>query len=667
MIAYRPEIDGLRAVAVTSVILFHAGLAGVPGGFIGVDIFFVISGFLITSIILRGLSDGTFTFLGFYERRVRRILPALFAILIVTTLFAVLWLSPVDLMDYAGSARYLAAFVSNYYFFKTSDYFGREADLQPLLHTWSLSVEEQYYLVFPPLAYLIWRYAPRVLLPVLLVILAASYGAACIKVLDNPNAAFFLVQYRIFELLAGAATAVAVHEGPLAIRPRAATALIGLLMVLLPVFLFSEETPTPGPMAMIPILGTVLLLVSATPQTQVGWLLASRPFVGIGLISYSAYLWHQPVFALARHRSLVEHPVEVFLALALLSLALAYLTWRFIEQPFRRKTFWTRPAIFRWAVVVSLAIIVFGVAAKQTAGWLGRDPSPAWLAFQASRQERDRNIPCWNALEKQGEACRLGLPNGPPTLALIGDSHAGALSDSLNNWLTREGRSGIDLNFKGCPPLLPDDGVMGACAEVRKRVFRDLADSKLPSVLIVHAAWSSLFAGPGFDNGEGGRDRTARMSRQTGLSEGVLKERIDRLSASIGVMLNAGHTVVIVDPVPEMGWQVPRQLGKAHYLNGKLQPSDASISHAAFKTRSTPAMSALGSLGAHERLIRVSPEAILCNTIAPSRCAAHHDGVALYSDDDHLSNAGARLVVERIAAELAAKGMARSSPAPETR
>jgi hypothetical protein len=550
----------------------------------------------------------------------------------------------------------MAAFASNYYFFKTSDYFGREADLQPLLRTWSLSVEEQYYLAFPPLAYLIWRYAPRFFLPVLLVILAASYGAACIKVLDNPNAAFFLVQYRVFELLAGAATAVAVHEGRLDIRPRAATALIGLFMVLLPVFLFSEETPTPGPLTMIPIFGTVLLLVSATPQTQVGWLLASRPFVGIGLISYSAYLWHQPVFALARHRSLGEQPVEVFLALSLVSLVLAYLTWRFIEQPFRRKTFWTRPTIFKWAVVGSLAMVAFGVAAKETSGWLGREPSPAWLAFQASRQERDRNIPCWNALETRGEACRLGIAGAQPSLALIGDSHAGALSEELGNWLTRKGRGGIDLNYKGCPPFHPVVSENDICSKVRMRVFRDLTERKLPPVRVVHAAWSSRFAGAGFDNGEGGRDRTARMTRHTGLSGSELQKRQRQLATSIEEMLAAGHTVVLVYPVPEMGWQVPRQLAKAHYLNGKLAAQDASISHAAFKARSTPAMAALESLGSHDRLIRVAPETILCNTFATSRCVAHRDGVALYSDDDHLSNAGARLVVERIAAALATNG-----------
>lgn len=659
MISYRPEIDGLRAIAVLSVILFHAGVPAVSGGFIGVDVFFVISGFLITSIVLHELADKSFTLMGFYERRVRRILPALFVVIAATTAFAMFWLSPADFMDYGGSVRYLAGFVSNLFFYKTSGYFGLDAELQPLLHTWSLSVEEQYYLAFPPVVLLVWRIRPNWVLPLIAAILIASFGWTCLYGQENPNAAFFLAPYRIWELLAGAAAATAVFKGRVTVTARPLMAFAGILLVLCPLFAFNEETPTPGPLTAIPIIGTVMLLLCATPVTLVGRILATPPLVGIGLVSYSAYLWHQPIFALARHRLLGEPPLEIFLALAVMSLVLAYLTWKFIERPFRNRNWLSRRILFSGAIAGSLLMAGVGLAAKVTGGWMGRTPSEAWLGLQATRQSRDRNVPCWNAFEMTGKACHLGLPDKPPAVALIGDSHAGALSDSISEWLTRIGRGGIDLNYKGCKPFLPEAQSQSTCNRVRERVYGDLSAGALPSVLVVNAAWSSFFAGEGFDNGEGGRDRSARLKRSPDDEEQKRQflQKSEQLKQSIEAMLNAGHTVVLVYPVPEMGWQVPRQLSKIHFLNERLTAGDASVSHAAFRSRAALAVAALDALGSHPNLIRVKPEDILCDTFAPSRCAAHRDGVALYSDDDHLSNAGGALIVEKIGAALIERGI----------
>lgn len=372
MIAYRSEIDGLRALAVVPVMLFHAGFKSFSGGFVGVDVFFVISGYLITSIIIAEKQAGTFTLLGFYERRVRRILPALFLVMAVCIPAARLMLLPSDMKDFSQSMTAVSVFASNFLFWQKSGYFDSAAELRPLLHTWSLAVEEQYYVLFPIFLLLIWRYGMARILVIFSLLGILSLMLANFMIPDEPSAAFYLLPTRAWELLVGAIIALYMtdrvhHAGNQ--WARQITSILGLSLIIVAVAAFDHRTPFPGLYALVPTVGAALIILYATPNTVVGSLLSSRLFVGVGLISYSAYLWHQPLLAFARHGSL--HPPDVPLLLSLLAstFLLAYFSWRFVEVPFRKRDVITRKRLFVFAGCASVSFASFGLAGHLTKGF----------------------------------------------------------------------------------------------------------------------------------------------------------------------------------------------------------------------------------------------------------------------------------------------------------
>ena len=296
---YRAEIDGLRAFAVIPVILFHAGFSSFSGGFVGVDVFFVISGYLITSIIVLDLQQGKFSVLNFYERRARRILPALFCVLISCLPLAWLVLYPRDLKEFSDSLIAVAVFASNIYFWRSSSYFDTASELKPLLHTWSLAVEEQYYTIVPIILIIAWRCGRRWiglgLAIAVLSLLMAQWGSH-----NAPSLTFYLLPTRFWELLLGAAVAyyfTSMRPGEeINARLRQVGSAIGLCCIMYSIVFFDKQTPFPSFYTLIPTVGAVLIISYANNQTLVGRLLSNKLMVGIGLISYSAYLWHQPIF-----------------------------------------------------------------------------------------------------------------------------------------------------------------------------------------------------------------------------------------------------------------------------------------------------------------------------------------------------------------------------------
>ncbi|MEQ1761368.1 MAG: acyltransferase, partial [Vicinamibacterales bacterium] len=298
--AHRREIDGLRAVAVIPVILFHAGLPAFGGGYVGVDVFFVISGFLITSVILAEQDAGTFSILRFYDRRARRILPALFFVVAATLPFAWFWMMPDRLKEYAQSVTAVGLFGSNIFFSQHQGYFDAKSEFLPLLHTWSLAVEEQYYLVAPLLLFVVGRLGRRAVLGTLLAIGAGSLAWAHLHARGDSSPDFYLVQSRAWELALGG-VAGCLNTGSLTAQlsrvARETLALLGLSLILLAVFWFDRRTQMPGLVALIPTVGTAAVLLASSPDTLVGRWLGHRSVVAVGLVSYSAYLWHQPLFA----------------------------------------------------------------------------------------------------------------------------------------------------------------------------------------------------------------------------------------------------------------------------------------------------------------------------------------------------------------------------------
>ena len=368
---YRSEIDGLRAFAVLPVIFFHAEYSLFSGGYVGVDIFFVISGFLITSIIVNDLEQQTFSFINFYLRRARRILPALFLVMATTIPFAWVWLPAGDMKEFAQSIVSTTLFSSNVLFWLQSGYFDTSAELKPLLHTWSLSVEEQYYFLVPLLLFCVWKFGhKKYLAPVLLCLSIASLLFAVYTVQENPNTAFFHLHTRFWELGIGAIVAIIIRNRKnttsRALWQCNVLSIIGFCSAILPIFLFDKTTPTPSFYILLPTVGTALIIAYARPNTIVNSILKWPPFVGIGAISYSLYLWHQPVLAFARHR-LIGEIGSITPFLFLLILILSYLSWRFVEKPARSAQS-SNKVLIPLLVVAASFLGLFGISTHLNGG-----------------------------------------------------------------------------------------------------------------------------------------------------------------------------------------------------------------------------------------------------------------------------------------------------------
>ena len=372
---YRAEIDGLRALAVLPVILFHAGFEWFSGGFVGVDVFFVISGYLITTIIISEMAEGKFSIINFYERRARRILPALFFVMLACLPFAWLWLTPNDLKDFGQGLVAVSTFSSNILFWWESGYFDTAAELKPLLHTWSLAVEEQYYILFPIFLMLTWRLGIKWVLLLLSIVFFISLGLAVwgTQYATHPKiipGAFFLLPTRGWELLVGvfAAFYLKYNTHLKSHILNQALSLLGFGMIVSSIIVFNGKTPFPSLYALIPAIGTALLILCAVPKTFVHRLLSLKFIVGIGLISYSAYLWHQPLLAFARHRFLGDVSELILITLCLASLIMAWFSWRYVEGPFRNRKRFNRKAIFRLSAIGILLFSTIGLTVHLTDG-----------------------------------------------------------------------------------------------------------------------------------------------------------------------------------------------------------------------------------------------------------------------------------------------------------
>ncbi|MEA3179794.1 MAG: hypothetical protein QOI59_3317 [Gammaproteobacteria bacterium] len=405
---YRRELDGLRAIAVIPVVLLHAGFKLFSGGFVGVDVFFVISGYLITSIISEETRNGSFTLAGFYERRARRILPALLAMLLVCVPLAWLCSLPQDTSFFSQSVLAVLGFVSNVFFSHTTGYFGVGSTLDPLIHTWSLAVEEQYYILFPALLLLLRRLNPRTTGAALGVIAACSLMAAQYYASTDPQFDFYGLPTRGWEILAGALTAFYsrrpegiraaqrnLEQGRVRVTLRELGSLIGIASIAGSMFFFDDGTPSPSVYSLIPVLGAVLVIMYAHETTLIGKVLGVRLLVAIGSVSYSLYLIHQPVLAFARQRLLAEPELPTVAVLLLMTLALSYASWRFIEQPFRNRNTLSRARLFTVSGSATVCLLVIAVSGWRTNGFptrFGKTQNINQALVKAAGVERSRVV-----------------------------------------------------------------------------------------------------------------------------------------------------------------------------------------------------------------------------------------------------------------------------------
>lgn len=408
----------------------------------------MISGYLIANIVFTELSEGRFSLIYFYERRVRRILPAFLFVVLASLPFAWIWMMPREMEDFSKSVIWASLFASNFYFWNVSGYFDTAAELRPFLHTWSLAVEEQFYIIFPAISLLLWRLGLKWALGVLALLALASLVLAQWTVVRAPQTAFYLPHTRAWELLLGALIALWQMVHPSSQRVTwivQAAATAGLLMIIGPIFLFDRHTPFPGLTALLPTVGAGLVIVFGRKGTLAHWLLSGRLPVGIGLVSYSAYLWHQPLFAFARYRSISEPSETLMVVLALVTFLLAYATWRIVEMPFRSRQRVPTQRVAMSSAVLVASLACAGATGSATNGYAGRfaipPAPPPWDEIRChGRGSLEPN-------EEPLSACLGERRNGKTgDIFLVGDSHAAALTFPLRQLAIDRGRELFFIN-----------------------------------------------------------------------------------------------------------------------------------------------------------------------------------------------------------------------------
>lgn len=652
---YRPEVDGLRALAVVPVILFHAAAPGFGGGFVGVDIFFVISGYLITSIILKERAGDRFSLRGFYLRRVRRLLPALFTVMIVCLPFAWFWMTPPKLEFFGRSVVAVLLFVSNVLFWRESGYFADAAEENVLLHTWSLAVEEQYYLLFPLFMAVCWRLGQRWLLGLLLLGAALSLGASEWAWRYQPAANFYLAPTRAFELLAGASGAVWLQHRP--VRGNSVLSATGLAMLVASVVWLEESDPFPSMLALAPVIGTLLILLAGNRETVTGRLLSSRALVGVGLISYSAYLWHQPVFAFVRIGFGEAATLPLLLALVAPVLGLAWLSWRFVEVPCRNADRVSVRMLLLGLGVSGALLGAFGVGAAMTRGFPDRFNLPPSVADSFANTPRATEcfgevgahfIPDWG--------CRLGGTEERASWMIVGDSHALAMLPAMEAVARNLDRPAFFAGANGCLPLLlihsiRSDQHLTNCNALNRRVL-DHAIKTGVEVVVLVARWTYYTDG-GYDG--------SQFSHVT-LEPGSAKDR-DRsraaflagLGATVDAYAKAGIRLVVVSQVPQQR-EDPRSI---YYRAFEDDDVAAALWHGSVRRSDHDRLQEFVE-NAFSETITPSRHIDMAGTLCGARCRIGTEQASWYSDDDHLSLEGAAKVVpvlqDRIGAVLFRRG-----------
>ena len=564
---YRAEIDGLRALAVLPVILFHAGFEWFSGGFVGVDVFFVISGYLITTIIISEMAEGKFSIVNFYERRARRILPALFFVMAICIPFAWMWLTPLHLKDFGQSLVAVSTFSSNILFWQESGYFDTAAELKPLLHTWSLAVEEQYYILFPVFLMLTWRLGIKWILFILLMVFFTSLGIAQWSAYYYPSAAFFLLPARGWELLIGVFAAFYLkynsHLNSHILNQ--VLSLLGFGMIVYSIIAFDKATPFPSLYTLIPTIGTGLLILCAVPKTLIHKLLSLKFIVGIGLVSFSAYLWHQPLLVFVRHRLLGDVSEFILFGLCGASLVMAWFSWKFVEAPFRNKDIFNRKSIFYSSALMSMIFCALGLFLHLNTV---TQPSKAILS------DKEISIPIkYNGIVEKGRKCSFpNLLNGDKyceifgsgklgEVVIIGDSHARVLSESFYSSVDSF-YSLIDLTASGCPFILDSNIYIGrnlTCSSDYQLERKKVLIEKPYSTVVYQARLPLYFYGNGFNNEKPGGKEVRERAKVIGIKpfSSVDEEQkyfIENLKKTLEFIANNNKTLFLILPSFSNGW-----------------------------------------------------------------------------------------------------------------
>ena len=663
-ISYRPDIDGLRAIAVISVIFYHAdnsinNLKILSGGFVGVDIFFVISGFLITSIILKELNNtGSFSFKDFYKRRIKRIIPVLLLVFVTTFPFIWLFFIPSSFIDFSKSLFSSLFFVSNHHFYLSGELYDTENSLlKPLLHTWSLSIEEQYYIIFPLVFTVVFKFFKNHLLKVFVLLFLISFLSMIYIFQKNESLAFFSFFTRFWELLLGSITAILyTQKKKITNFHHNIYSILGLIMIIFSIFFYNDSTKSPYIPTLLPVLGTSLIIYFNNENGFVYKILSLKYLVFLGLLSYSLYLWHYPVFSIGRTTEFFGDGVSK--KLFLITFVLSLISYYMVEKPIKTKKF-TDNKIFTALGFFYFILILFSFASVTEKIKTVRGD----VLKNLSVGDQTSNLTVCNGTKVNKDGYCIFNSKEDKTLILIGDSHMQSLEKPLLKFSNENKFKLVVLNKPTCFYFLDLDLIiknkLSGCTAKYQDQRRKIILSQPNATVIMGGRTQFYLSGENFDNEEGGGDKKKAKGFFYNIKNTpIIKKDTDNLliTKSLNKTINDlkanNIKIVLIYPVPEVGWNVSKKLIIRLALNGDglkgvFESNPLTTSHKVFLERSKNIYKIYKSINS-QNIIRIYPEKILCNSLIKNRCITHDKSKVFYIDDDHLSYDGAKLIVNKI-------------------
>ena len=655
-VSYRSEIDGLRAIAVGVIILYHSQITILghqlfKGGFIGVDIFFVISGYLITSIILKELiTTGSFSFKYFYERRVRRILPALLFVMLVSLPFAWMYLLPSSFVDFSKSILYSLGFSSNFYFHYSDQLYGAASGLlKPFLHTWSLSVEEQYYILFPIVLLVTFKYFRKFLIYVLIFGFITSLVLAEWTSKNYPSASFYFLHTRIWELLAGSILAyIEITNGYRSKQKTLNLILptIGLFLIGHSILFFDDKMFHPSFYTLSPIIGVCLIIWFSDKNEPISKILSSKLFVLIGLISYSLYLWHYPIFAFAKVTGFVAGSVIGKMLLIPIAFICSIISYRFIEKPFRNQKYQ-----FKKILITLLSSIILLASFN------------FYIIHNDGIQKRIYKNDLMFFFKTKEININFFKKDNTKKVVMIGDSHAGVLNFQLNEEIKKKNLSlywfHTQMYLKDFNRIQRKTKKIAEEYNVKNNTIHNFLKKNSDLIVILHHRWTYLLTETetSLDNEERYKESN-RYLEAINISTSSLEERQKYIKSGLLIqikdIISRGHKLILVYPVPEMGFNAPQLLHNKHLFEKKLFENSTPIlfdDYEVYKKRNSLIFEILDSVES-PNIYRVYPHKLFCNKNFLNRCVANDDNHIFYADDNHLSVEGSKFVVDKIMKEI---------------
>lgn len=648
---YRADIDGLRSVAIIPVVLYHAGISMFSGGFVGVDVFFVISGYLITSIILSDIDKDRFTITNFYFRRVKRIFPALYLLFIFTSVFCLFFYMPADLKAYGKSLFGSVFFISNVVFWREKGYFEAASELKPLLHTWSLSVEEQFYIFYPVMMLLLAKYFRKRYVSAVFVVFTMSFLLCLWGTVKYSSASFFLLPTRAWELMIGCLLALGFFPKTGNVKLLNLLSASGIILIFYSVFSFDSETKFPGFMALIPCAGTALIIysgcfVSASSDNAkpiINKILSFKPFVIVGLISYSLYLWHWVLFAFRNYYKDVANSVLMSnWVLIPLSFIFAAVSYYIVEKPFRDIKWEDRKKLFAYSFAIMIVFALAGMVTAVESGFPARFSDKVSI-YSFGREDK--------RLFRDNKYYKLGVENIEPSFLLWGDSHAMAIAPGIDEIAKKMNKSGLFINMGGCPPVwgIAKQG-RTSCIEFNKKVFEKVSSMPIKNVILA-SRWGYIYAEMMTDSRED-IEQIAYGENDFEKNKRVFSQGFETIVRKLN---QTGKEVTVFTGVPVNKFNIPDTLAKSEFIKTNFPSYFKNIEirykTEEFRERQTPDNMIFETTAEKYKLNIVHLEKVLCRGEFCDVTAENN--VPYYFDESHLSVSGAKFVCEELRDEIA--------------